>query len=88
MVNLKQQGVVNLTSISTGALTHIKTLIEEGYFKEHRTLGDIVRHLKDKKAITFTTTEISGPIVKLLTTNGLEREKGESGQYEYFIRQN
>lgn len=72
----------------SGALTHIKTLIEEDYFKEHRTLGDIVRHLKDKKAITFTTTEISGPIVKLLTTNGLEREKGESGQYEYFIRQN
>ncbi|MFR1815994.1 zinc ribbon domain-containing protein [Dysgonomonas capnocytophagoides] len=75
----------NKTS-SLGTKEHLITLIEDGYFKEHRTLGDIAAFLKEKKAITLTTAAIGMYIVKLLDFNNLEREKGESGQYEYFIR--
>jgi len=71
---------------TTGATSYIKTLIHEGYFKERRTLGDITQYLKEKKAVSFTTAEIGVPIVKLLAPNELEREKGNSGQYEYFTR--
>lgn len=71
---------------SSGTKEQLTTLIEDGYFKEHRTLGDIATFLKEKKAVSFTTAAIGTYIVKLLGINGLEREKGESGQYEYFIR--
>nr|WP_320037995.1 zinc ribbon domain-containing protein [uncultured Bacteroides sp.] len=71
---------------SAGATSYIKNLIDDGYFKERRLLGEIAQYLKDKRAISFTTAEIGVPIAKLLTPNGLEREKGNSGQYEYFVR--
>ena len=68
-----------------GAKDYILALINENYFSEKRNLGDIVSFIKDNKAVTFKTTDISGIMGKLLGTNGLKRVKGASGIYEYFI---
>lgn len=68
-----------------GAKPFLLKLIDENYFSEKRNLTDIVNYLKDNKAVTFKTTDISGHMGKLLGQNGLKREKGTTGNYEYFI---
>ena len=68
-----------------GPKEYLLTLIKEDYFKQHRSLSDIVSHIKDTKAITFKTTDISGHMGKLVGNKTLKREKGESGNYEYFV---
>lgn len=68
-----------------GPKEYLLTLVQEGYFKKQHTLSDIVSHIKDTKAITLKTTEISGHMGKLVSNKTLKREKGESGNYEYFI---
>lgn len=70
---------------SKGPKEYLLTLIQEGYFKNHRSLSDIVSNIKDTKAITFKTTDISGHMGKLVSNKTLKREKGESGNYEYFV---
>lgn len=70
---------------SKGSKEYLLTLIQEGYFKNPRSLSDIVSHLKDTKAITFKTTDISGHMGKLVSNKTLRRGKGESGNYEYFV---
>jgi len=68
-----------------GSKEYLLDLITEGYFKERRNLSDIVSYIKDNKAITFKTTDISGHMGKFVSKKVLKRGKGESGNYEYFI---
>lgn len=68
-----------------GSKEYLLDLISEGYFKERRNLSDIVSYIKDNNAITFKTTDISGHMGKLVSKKVLKREKGDSGNYEYFI---
>ncbi|MGE0635936.1 MAG: hypothetical protein AB7P01_05815 [Bacteroidia bacterium] len=63
---------------------YLLKIIAEGYFKEKKSLSDIVEHLKNDHAVTFKTTDISGHMGKFVNSKTLKREKGPNG-YEYFI---
>ncbi|MFZ5552102.1 MAG: hypothetical protein ACOZCO_03225 [Bacteroidota bacterium] len=64
--------------------SYLLKIIEEGFFKEKKSLSDITEHLKNDHAVTFKTTDISGHMGKFVNLKRLKREKGPKG-YEYFI---
>lgn len=73
--------IVNRSSKTPKA--DLEKLIKEGFFKQPRTLSDIVKHLKDNYATTLKTTDISTYMSKYTKDKALQRKKGTSG-YEYF----
>lgn len=79
-------GDVNTSSkkASTGVTAHLLALLDEGFFKQPKTLGDITNYLEEKKAIKLKSTDVGSPMARLLNTNGLQRRKGNSGVYEYY----
>lgn len=63
---------------------YLLKIIEEGFFKEKKSLSDIIEHLKNDHAVTFKSTDISGHMGKFVNSKTLKREKGLKG-YEYFM---
>jgi hypothetical protein len=66
-----------------GPKAALTTLIDDGYFKTHRTISDVQNHLRHKKGLSFKVTDLSPAFVRLLREGTLDRDKNESGQYEY-----
>jgi hypothetical protein len=64
--------------------SYLLKIIKEGFFKQRRSLSDIIEHLKNDHAVTFKTSDISGHMGKFVNGKTLKREKGIKG-YEYFI---
>jgi hypothetical protein len=61
---------------SPGSL--IQALITEGYFSEHRSIGDVLRAL-EHKGHNFNQTNLSSPLLELTRRNKLSRKKNEKG---------
>ncbi len=59
-------------------------LINEGYFKSKRKIGEIIDHLSEKKAHKYKTTDLSTPLTRFVRNGKLERTQGENNSYEYF----
>lgn len=66
-----------------GAYVTIGNLIESGFFKQPRTLKDIIEYCDKKKALKFKANEISGKMVRYLRDGKLSRDKNKDGQYQY-----
>ncbi|MCX6831939.1 MAG: hypothetical protein NT028_07355 [candidate division Zixibacteria bacterium] len=66
-----------------GAYVTIGNLINGGFFKQPRTLKDIIEHCDKKMALKFKANEISGKMVRYLRDEKLSREKNKDGQYQY-----
>jgi hypothetical protein len=60
----------------------LEALIDEGYFSEPRGLADIRQHIRDHRAISFNTTDLSPALTRLLREGKLKRTKHEK-QYVY-----
>lgn len=82
-VSSKDNNQVGIKS-SKSPKTYLLKIIQEGFFKEKKSLSDIIEHLKNDHAVTFKSTDISGYMGKFVNSKTLKREKGPKG-YEYFI---
>jgi hypothetical protein len=60
----------------------LEALISEGYFSEPRGMADIKQHVRDQKAISFDTGDLSPTLIRLLREGKLKRSKVEK-QYVY-----
>ncbi|MBN3034365.1 MAG: hypothetical protein JW861_02175 [Bacteroidales bacterium] len=61
-------------------------LMDGDFFKTHRALGDVVAHCNENLKTDFKSTDLSGPLMKLVKENKLKREKNPtSNQFEYFL---
>jgi hypothetical protein len=66
-----------------GAKATIAQLVEGDFFKQPRTIGEIVDHCKHNLARSFKANEISGKLGQLIRTNQLTRTRNADNQYEY-----
>lgn len=62
----------------------INQLKEEGFFKKHKTITDIIEHCQNKFAYTYKQGEISISLTRALRNQILKREKNDQKQFEYF----
>jgi hypothetical protein len=68
-----------------GPIPTLEILIQEGFFKKHQTIGQIVEHCVSSKARNFKPNELSSPLGRLVRNNKLQRKKNADGQFEYFV---
>jgi hypothetical protein len=66
-----------------GPKTVLGELIDDGFFKEPRTMGDAQEQLRHKRGIRYTLQDLSPAFVRLLREGRLDRDRNASGQYEY-----
>jgi hypothetical protein len=66
-----------------GPATILTELIDDGYFTQAHTIGDIIKHTEQNKARKLKANEFSGPLTRFVRDNRLKRKKNKDGQYEY-----
>jgi hypothetical protein len=67
-----------------GPAAALQRLLDIGYFKSKRRLGDITGYCETKLASPIKQTALSGPLARLVHDGKLDRDKNtEDGQYEY-----
>ncbi|MGA8905575.1 MAG: hypothetical protein WB661_11290 [Candidatus Bathyarchaeia archaeon] len=66
---------------ASGPTGHIRELVDEGFFKQKRSLGDIQKALEAKGHI-YATTSLS-PILVRLTRSRILRRLKEQGAWNY-----
>jgi len=71
------------TSGGTGAVATLIKLLEGDFFKQPRTINDIIEHCKHKKALHFKANEFSGRLARLIRDGKINRTKNKDNQYEY-----
>jgi len=71
------------TAARPGGKKMLDRLINDGFFKQPRTIKDIVEHCKQRLAFTYRSSDFSGPLGRLTRDGVLKREKNANDQYEY-----
>lgn len=66
-----------------GAVSALSELVGNGFFKEPKTINDIVSHCEEKLARRFKSNEFSGKLGRLTRDGILDRKKNSDRQYEY-----
>ena len=66
-----------------GAMATLGKLIEDGFLKTPKLIGDIVRHCEEKLARKFKASDFSGILARLTREDKLTRTKNAENQYEY-----
>lgn len=66
-----------------GAVATLIKLVDDGFFKEPKSIGDIVEHCDHNLARKFRTNEFSGKLGRLVREGTLTRTKNSESQYEY-----
>ncbi len=61
----------------------IRTLIDEGYFKEPRTSTEVINWLKEQKAATYGYGPVTAALSTLIKSNDLRRFKQGKEPYKY-----
>ncbi len=84
----KKHGAKGLDGISRinflGLTKEIFDLVQEGYFKEPRTISEIKKKLH-QRAVNKPTTSLMRPLRLLIRKRIIEREKPDGkGHYKYF----
>src|SRR6266511_6436355 len=77
------QKSVSRRSRRRGPKMMLSELIDEGFFSQPRTISEAQEQLRHKKGVRFTLQDLSPAFVRLLRDRRLDRERNESGQYEY-----
>ena len=75
---------VSAKSKRPGPKAIIDRLIQEGFFKQHRLINDIVCYCRDSLVYTYRTNELSSPLGRFIRDKKLKRKKNKDGQFEYF----
>ena len=73
---------INAASPSPSAL--VNELIDSGFFSEPRTLADVQKRIRTKRAYQIPVTTLSPHFARLARSGVLEREKNDGGKYAYF----
>ncbi len=63
----------------------LKKLVDEGYFKERKTIGDVVAYCLDILKFQYKSTDLSGTLARFVKEETLKRGKNaKTNQFEYF----
>ncbi len=61
----------------------LDNLIEQGFFKERKTINDIISYCKDDLTYSYSRKELSVGLIRCIRNNKLKREKNANNHYEY-----
>ncbi len=67
----------------TGAVANLTQLWNGDFFKQPRTIKDIIDHCKQKLARTFKANDFSGALARMTREGKLTRNKNKGKQYAY-----
>lgn len=70
-------------NVRKGPGSFLAELIDEGFFKKPKTIGDVILECKNKKAKTFKMEQMSTPLARATRNTKLARTQNKEGQYEY-----
>lgn len=62
----------------------LSRLVDEGYFAQRRTIGDVLKYAAESLAHHYKSTDFGSTLTRLLQERRLKREKNAEGQYEYW----
>jgi len=80
----KAKESVKRTSERPGPSSMLRQLVQDEYFSEKRTIGNIVNYCNDAFQFEYKSTDLSGTLAKMTKEGVLIREKNpESNQFEY-----
>jgi hypothetical protein len=79
----KVHSASNAQSVRPGPKAVLQELVDGGFFKSPKTIGDIQSHLGKKKGRRYKTTELSPSLLRLIRDTVLDRDENKDGQYEY-----
>jgi len=64
----------------------LKRLVDEGYFNEKHTIGDVVSYCFDTFKFQYKSTDLSGTLARFVKEDMLKREKNaNTNQFEYSV---
>ena len=66
-----------------GSFAAVTQLHAEDFFSSPRTIGDIIKHLKEQYGRTYKSNEISPALLRDLRAKKLTRARNAENQYEY-----
>jgi hypothetical protein len=69
-----------------GPKAALEDLIDEAFFDQPRTINAAQEQLRHKRGVRFSLQELSPSLVRLLREGRLDRDRNESGQYEYHVK--
>lgn len=73
----------NRSSGRSGPKAAVSRLIEESFFDSPRALSEIQSELQHKRAHSYSIGVLSPTLTRLVRDGELQRDRNESGQYEY-----
>ncbi len=80
----KAKESVKRTSERPGPSSMLRQLVQDEYFSEKRTIGNIVHYCNEAFQFEYKSTDLSGTLAKMTKEGVLIREKNpESNQFEY-----
>ena len=63
----------------------LKRLVDEKYFDDRRTIGDVVSYCAETFGYQYKSTDLSGTLARFVKEETLKREKNtNTSQFEYF----
>jgi hypothetical protein len=66
-----------------GPKAALEQLLNSGYFDQPRSLGEIIAYIQERRALTFSRTDMSPALIRLLREEKLERDRNADNQYQY-----
>jgi len=66
-----------------GVVRILNGLIEEGFFKKAKPIGEVVARANSKHGASFKQADFSGPLLKLTRDLKLTRAQNPAGKFEY-----
>lgn len=68
---------------SPGKKALLEELISAGYFDKPRTINDVIEHLKQVRAYSYKSNELSPYFISSVRGGVLSRTKNDNGQWQY-----
>jgi hypothetical protein len=69
-----------------GATGALHKLLEAGFFKAHRSIGEVTAACKSKLGLDIAVTNLSGPLMRFVAEKKLVRAKNKDDKYEYWAK--
>jgi len=66
-----------------GARAALTRMLDDGFFKQPKTINDIVKHAEHNLATRLKQSDLSGPLARYVRDSRLTRAKNADKQYEY-----
>ena len=63
----------------------VTDLLEAGFFVKPKTQAQLIEELKLKKGFTYTGSDMSPTLLRMLRNGDLQREKNADGNYEFRV---